>query len=170
MTSHREGPETERLSMRALTESDAETFYRLNSNPEVMRYTSEPPVSSIAEAREAIATYPDWDTVGYGRWACVRKGDAEICGFCGLKYLEEIDEVDLGFRFFPDYWGKGLATEAGFACLQFGFEVIGLEYVIALVLPENRASIRVLEKVGMTCEGEFSCFGLTPLRFGIRRP
>ena len=170
MKSLRVGPETDRLKLRALSGDDAEAFYRLNSDPEVMRFTGEAPMRSIEEAREAIASYPDFDKIGYGRWGCVMKGEETIFGFCGLKYLEELDAVDVGFRFLPQYWGKGFATEACHASVQFGFEVLGLEDIIALVLPENLASIRVLEKVGMKPEGDVLYEGLNPLRYGIHNP
>jgi ribosomal-protein-alanine N-acetyltransferase len=167
MKSHRVGPETDRLKLRALSDDDAEAFYQLNSDPEVMRFTGEPPLRSIREAREAIASYPDFDSIGYGRWGCVMKGEESIFGFCGLKYLEELHAVDVGFRFLPQYWGKGFATEACHASVQFGFEVLGLTHIIALVLPENFASVRVLEKVGMKLEGNVMYEGLNPLRYGI---
>ena len=72
-----------------------------------------------------------------------------MIGFAGLKYLRGLDEVDLGYRFLPQYWGEGLATEASVACLAYGFGELGLKCIIGLTLPENRASMRVLEKVGM---------------------
>ena len=169
MKSHRAGPETDRLKLRALSESDAEAFFQLNSDPDVMRFTGEDPFRSLGEAREAIANYPDFDTIGYGRWGCELKEEGALIGFCGLKYLESLDVVDLGYRFLPQYWGRGLATEACLASIRFGFEVIGLTSIIAMVLPENLASIRVLEKVGMMAEGRVTYEGLNPLRFGIQR-
>ena len=155
------------MKLRSLSGDDAEAFYRLNSDPEVMRFTGEPPMRSIQEAREAIANYPDFDSIGYGRWGCVMKGENSIFGFCGLKYLDELNAVDVGFRFLPQYWGRGFATEACHASIQFGFEVPGLTHIIALVLPENLASVRVLEKVGMKPDGHVMYEGLNPLRYGI---
>ncbi len=149
---HRVGPVTERLILRAMTPGDAEAFFRLNSHPEVMRYTGEPPMPSVQEAREAIANYPDWDDPGYGRWACVLKSegeDAELIGFCGLKRLRETGEVDIGYRLLPEYWGRGLATEAARATLAFGFGTLGLSEIVAMVLPGNEPSIRVLTKLGL---------------------
>lgn len=163
----REGPETERLLHRAMTVDDAEAFYALKSQPEVIRYTGEPPLQSVEEARDALAAYPDFDTHGYGRWGCVLKETGAIIGFCGMKYLDELDEVDLGYRYFPEYWGRGLATEACRACLAFGFETIGLERIIGLVLPENGASIRVLEKVGMRADGEVEYEGIIAQRYVV---
>ena len=169
MTSYTEGPETARLIHRAMVPGDAEAFYALNSHPDVMRYTGEPPIASLEDARAAIEHYPDFRTVGYGRWGCVLKGTGELIGFCGLKYLDDLDEVDVGFRLLPEYWGRGLATEACRASLAFGFETIGLASVIALVLPENGASVRVLEKCGMTCRCTVNYDGLDALKYVIER-
>ena len=170
MKSYRAGPETDRLILRAITGDDAEAFYQLNSHPEVMRYTHDTLMPSAKDAREAIESHPDFDTVGYGRWGCVLKGEETIIGFCGLKYLEDLNAVDLGYRFLPEYWGKGLATEACLASVQFGFDVLNLKQIIGLVIPENLASIRVLEKVGMTGKGPVSYDGLNPLRFEMDHP
>jgi len=152
MQKHEIGPVTERLVLRALTVEDAPDFFALNSNLDVMRYTGEPPLESLDEARDAIANYPDFETVGYGRWACVLKAEQRVIGFCGLKYLDDLKETDVGYRFLPEYWGKGLATEACQASVDFGFDVLRLNRIIGLILPDNIASQRVLEKVGMRYE------------------
>ena len=170
MQHYRTGPETERLLHRAMTVEDAEAFFAFNGNPDVMRRTGEPPLPSLEAAREAIENYPDFDEVGYGRWACVLKQTGAVIGFCGLKYLPDLDAVDVGYRFLPEYWGRGLATEACRASLDFGFRTIGLDEVIALVLPDNSASIRVLEKVGMQFDREFVDDGMLVLRYVKQRP
>jgi RimJ/RimL family protein N-acetyltransferase len=169
MASHRIGPETERLRLRAFTIDDAEAFHALNGHPEVMLHTGEPLLASVEEARAAILAYRDFEDPGFGRWACIAKETGRIVGFCGLKRLPELDEVDLGYRFLPGYWGRGLATEACRASLRFGFDVLGLDRIIALVLPENHASIRVLEKVGMRRDGELRYEGLLALRYLAER-
>lgn len=162
---HRVGPQTARLEHRAFEASDAEAFHRINSNPDVMKYTGERPSASVAQARRAIEAYPDFRAVGYGRWACVLKSTGAIIGFCGLKYLPDFDEVDIGFRFLPSTWGQGFATEASAACLTFGFRELGLKRIVAFVMPENAASIRVLQKTGMTLEGAVAYDGIIALRF-----
>jgi len=141
------------LILRAFEVGDADVFYRMNSDPRVTRYTGEPACVSVQTARAAIAAYPDFERHGFGRWATVLRATGEVVGMTGLKVLEDWQgEVDLGYRFLPEVWGQGLATEASRAALQYGFEVIGLKRVIGLVMPENVASIRVLEKVGMQHE------------------
>jgi len=135
-----------------------------------MRFTGEPPLNSLEDARQAIANYPDFDTVGYGRWACVLKDTGAVIGFCGLKYLPELDEVDVGFRFLPEYWGQGIATETSSACIAFGFDVLKLNRILGLVLAENEASIRVLEKCGLTRNGTVTYEGDCALKYEILRP
>lgn len=147
---HRRGPDTARLVMRAFEVGDAEAFFRLNSHPDVIRYTGEAPCGSVEVARAQIGAYADWDRYGIGRWATVHKGTGEVMGFAGLKYLPEFDQVDLGYRFLPQYWGKGLATEASLACLAYGFDTLGLQQIVAFALADNGASLRVLDKVGFS--------------------
>lgn len=170
MEQYRTGPETARLQHRAFTVDDAEAFFVLNSNHDVMRFTGEPLLTSLAAAKEAIANYPDFDTVGYGRWACVLNKTQAIIGFCGLKYLPDLDAIDVGFRFLPQYWGQGLATEACTASLNFGFTTLHLDEIVGFVLPENIASIRVLEKAGMQSAGTFPYGGMQVLRYVKRSP
>lgn len=162
---YRIGPETRRLTLRAFTVDDAEAFFAINSNAEVMRYTHEPLLESVEQARAAIESYPDFETVGYGRWACVLKETQSIIGFCGLKYLSDLDAVDVGYRLLPEYWGQGLATEACKASLEFGFQTLELSEIIGLVLEQNVASARVLEKSGMTLQAKISYDDLPVLRY-----
>ena len=169
MKSYRQGPETKRLLLRAMTVDDADVFLALRSHAQVIRYTGDEPFHSIEEARTAIEQYPDFETVGFGRWGCVLKESRAVIGFCGLKYLPELDAVDLGYRLLPEYWGQGLATEASQACIAFGFDVLGLDRIIGLVIPQNAASIRVLEKVGMKLDGEIEYEGQAALQYSVRR-
>ena len=168
-TQYRDGPETARLLHRAMEPRDAPEFFRLNSHPEVMRLTGDIPLGSVADARQAILNYADFDEVGYGRWACILKSSQAMIGFCGLKYLPEFDEVDVGYRLFPEFWGRGLATEACVASLKFGFETLQLDRIIGLAMPENRASIRVLQKSGMVIDGEVETEGVLAVRYSITR-
>lgn len=168
MRRYRTGPETKRLRHRAFVAGDAEAFYALNGDPEVMRLTGEALVPSLQAAAEAIANYPDFDEIGYGRWACVLKDTGRVIGFCGLKYLQDLGAVDVGYRFLPQYWGRGLATEACKASLEFGFHQLRLDQIIGLVIPQNFASIRVLEKAGMKSTGEFLYDGILARRYAKR--
>jgi RimJ/RimL family protein N-acetyltransferase len=97
--------ETERCRLREMREEDGPILYRLNSDPEVIRYTGDPPFESEAAAIEFIRNYEAYKKYGMGRWLAERKEDGEILGWCGLKYLPGENQVDLGYRFFRKYWG-----------------------------------------------------------------
>ncbi|MBN4049462.1 GNAT family N-acetyltransferase [bacterium AH-315-N03] len=148
--------ESERLVMRPFTPADAEEFFVLNSNPEVVRYTGQAAFASVDEAREALRAAPlhDYETHGFGRHACILKTTGQLVGFTGFKCLPERDgDVDLGYRFLPECWGKGVATESCLAVLPWAFESLGLDRVIGMVEMGNPASSRVLEKCGFASAG-----------------
>lgn len=163
--------ETERLLLREFDEDDAEAFYPLVSNPDVLRFTLDPGggVSSVEQALEMLRSrsMADYRKHGFGRLAVVEKASRQLIGFAGLKHLEERGEVDLGYRLLPSHWGRGFATESGRAILQDGFTRLGLSRIIATVFPENVASVRVLEKLGLTFETPFECEGHTLAQYVI---
>lgn len=146
--------ETEHLWLREYVPEDAEAVFELGSNPVVQRYTGDPCLTSIEEAQAVLLQHPieDYRQHGFGRWAVVLKTNGKVIGFAGLKYLPELDELDLGYRLLPEFWGKGLATEASLACVRYGFETLQRTRIIGLVDPANVASIRVLEKCGLAFE------------------
>ena len=117
-----------------------------------------------------LAEYPDYDKHGSGRWSCIHKESGRFIGFSGLKYLEDFDgEVDLGYRFFPEFWGRGLATESGLASISYGFDVLGLDRIIGLAVPENIGSIRVLQKCGMSFERRTTYDGQNVVLYAIEK-
>lgn len=142
--------ETDRLLLREIRLEDSTDMYGLHADPEVQRYTGESPIGSMEEMEAAIRTrIHNYAKYGYGRWATFLKADMQFVGWAGLAYLPEFDEIDLGYRLLTRYWGMGLATEASRAILRYGFEQLGIERIIAIAMQENKASIRVMEKVGM---------------------
>jgi RimJ/RimL family protein N-acetyltransferase len=143
--------ETDRLLLREFVEADAEAFFDLNSHPEVVRFVPDKPLLNVEQARQLLLDHPiaDYRKYGFGRGACILKSTGEQIGFAGLKYLEELGEVDVAYRLLPTHWGQGFATEAALASVRFGFAHLGLERIIGLVMPENIASARVLEKTGL---------------------
>ena len=90
-----------------------------------------------------------------------------VIGFAGLKFLDDLQDVDIGYRFFPAYWGKGLATEACRPIVGYGFEVLQLRRIIGLVDPANVASVRVLKKLGMIHLETFEYRGLTTAMYFV---
>ena len=116
--------ETERLILRPFELSDIEAAYELNLDREVSKYTGDGGVVSKQEIERRIVEHVlgDYKKYGYGRLAVEFKGESSFIGFAGLKYLDDLNEVDLGYRFAQKYWGKGIATEAGKACIKYGFK------------------------------------------------
>ena len=145
--------ETERLILREMQPSDAEDMLCLHSNPHVQQYTGETTIVTIQRIQEKIEEKTkEYRDYGYGRWVTILKEGMQFVGWAGLSYLPEFDEVDLGYRFLPEFWGKGLATEVSRAILKYGFDALQLKRIIAMAMEENRASIRVMQKVGMQFE------------------
>ncbi|MEM9548389.1 MAG: GNAT family N-acetyltransferase [Bacteroidota bacterium] len=142
--------ETERLVLREITLDDKKQMFRLHSDPSVQKYTGESVIESIEEMEKAIKSrVHNYKKYGYGRWATFLKNEMQYVGWAGLAYLPEFDEIDLGYRFLPEYWGMGIGTEASRAILDYGFDHLHLERIIAIAMKENKASIRIMEKVGM---------------------
>lgn len=139
--------ETERFYLRELNTNDAQMFYALNLDPEVTRYTGDTAFHSISEAWDFLDNYNDYKLHGFGRWAIIHKETHEKWGWCGLKRRES-GFVDMGYRIFQDYWGKGCATEVGKACVNHAFEKLNLDEIIAEAVVENSASFRVMERLG----------------------
>lgn len=143
--------ETKRLILRQFEIEDAEAVLRFGSHPEVTLYTGDAgEMQTIDDALDVIRNtwHADYQTHGYGRLAIELKESSEVIGFCGLKFLPEYGQPDLGYRMLPEYWGQGIATEASLAVLQHGREELGLKDIIGMVMISNIASQRVLEKLG----------------------
>jgi RimJ/RimL family protein N-acetyltransferase len=151
--------ETPRLVLREFTIDDAYKIWELNSDPEVIKYTGDPPFETIEKAREFLLNYKDYEKNGIGRWAVITKASNSFIGWCGLKFNEQ-NLVDLGFRFFRKEWNKGYATEAAHACLEYGFVQLDLKEIIGRVARQNKASIKVLEKLSMDYWKNDSCKGI----------
>ena len=162
---------TERLLLRPIVLEDAPAFYSLDIDPEVNRYTGEPPPKSLEEVEQRIANYPDYRDYGYGRLACVHRATGDVIGFCGLKKLPELSgEVDIGYRLARAYWGRGLATEAATTAMAFGFEELKLPRIIALVDRANQRSVRVVSKLEMAYERDVVYFGEPAQLYARQRP
>lgn len=149
--------ETDRLLLRTFTIEDAAMIYQLNLDP----------VKDVNHAKEILekTILPQYALYNHGRWAVHVKSGLDpvatgFIGWCGLKTRPEMNEVDLGYRFMKNTWGKGYATEAANASLRHGFERLGLKRIVGRALPGNLASIRVLEKCGMIYIGEQVVEGL----------
>ena len=156
--------ETERLELRHLTADDAGALAAVFCDPEVMHYSDgvQTPAWVPSWAAEMIdACYPAW---GFGIWAALERATGVLVGYCGLSRFPgrcEADEAELGFRLARAYWGRGYATEAAAAALDHGVNALRPRRVIAIVDPENLASLQLVQKIGMTFEGEITFAGYT---------
>jgi [ribosomal protein S5]-alanine N-acetyltransferase len=144
--------ETERLVLRWFTLDDIDAYNELGTNPEVIRYVGNEPFASLEVARQTMLAAPlkDYATYGYGRFACVWRQTGQVIGFCGPKFLADTGDVDLGYRFLPNFWGKGLATESSLAVIDYARHELGLQRLVGWVHPDNVASARVLTKLGFS--------------------
>ncbi|MBT5855153.1 GNAT family N-acetyltransferase [bacterium] len=145
--------ETQRLMLRCLTDDDLPAFALMNSDPEVMTYFP----STVDEQTTMSMIRSEQDNYrqeGYCLFACVLKETAEFIGFVGLhKVGFEIHfapAVEVGWRLVKAHWNQGYATEAALVVIDFGFSEIGLQEIVSFTARQNKASIRVMEKCGLT--------------------
>lgn len=144
--------QTERLRLRLFTLADVPIMFELNSDPEIIKYAEATPTRDLQEARQRLEQGPlaDYEKYGYGRFAVELKETGKVIGFCGIKYLPEIDLPEVGYRYLKEYWGRGIGTEAAMACVDFARDDLKIKKLIALIMPENTGSIKVAEKLGMS--------------------
>ena len=163
--------ETPRLLLRTFNVEDAPLIYALNFDPEVIRYTLDP-IKDIYHARQVLeqVILPQYALYNHGRWAVHTKPALEFIGWSGLKARPERNEIDLGYRFMKDSWGKGYATEAAWASIQYGFEKLHLKRIVGRAMPENKGSLRVLEKCGMILVGEELVDGHPAITYELFNP
>ena len=161
--------ETPRLILRQFTEDDVDNLLALDSDADVMRFIS----GGVASSREAITTkflpdvlsyYCEYDNLGF--WAIAKKSSREFIGWVVLRpesrfkiakllNVAEPDAMELGYRLRQISWGKGYATEASQALINKVLTSWDAKQIVAWALPENKASIRVMEKLGMELQQEY---------------
>jgi [ribosomal protein S5]-alanine N-acetyltransferase len=162
---------TARLTLRRLRPEDANTLHLINQSEGVLQYFPNPVSPALEKVQGFIVGQEThWQEFGYGNWGVELKDEHELIGWAGLQYLPELDETEVGFLLDRPYWGKGYATEAARACLQFGFNQLGLEHIIALVHPGNMASRRVIEKCEMKYQDTIHLWGIKLMRFRMDHP
>ncbi|EDP96102.1 GNAT family N-acetyltransferase [Kordia algicida OT-1] len=151
--------ETKRTYLRELTVADAKSFYDLNLDEEVIKFTGDVAFASINHAKEFLENYDHYQKYGIGRWAVIHKESQEFLGWCGIKFTPKNNEYDIGFRFFKKYWNKGFATETAKACVDYGLKTLELPKIVGRAMKANKASIKVLEKIGLQYEHDFDFDG-----------
>ena len=147
--------ETERLILRTWALDDAPKLFEICGDAEVMKYLGTgKPYETIEQANEFLRWATDYQKENnFCRWAVVLKQSRKIVGSCGFARPHATTEIELGYLLARNFWGKGLATEAAAASLQYGFENLDFREIIAMTDLENVASQKVLEKIGFAQRG-----------------
>lgn len=146
--------ETERLFLRHLSADDAEFILELVNEPAWIRNIGDKGVRTKADARQYILDriVASYEKFGFGLWLVGLKESDVSIGICGLIKRDSLEDVDIGFAFLERFWSKGYAVESASAVIDYGRNTLGLKRVVAITVPDNQGSIRVLEKIGMQFE------------------
>ena len=153
--------ETERLVLRAWRPEDAAEAFRIYGDPAVMRFIGTGATTgSVEETATRLQRYiGHHEKFGFGLWATIEKSTGRLIGNTGLTSLDGGPEIEVGYHLSQEAWGKGYATEVAGALLDYGFQTLGLQTILAVTHPDNVASQRVLEKVGMIRQGMGHYYG-----------
>jgi ribosomal-protein-alanine N-acetyltransferase len=162
--------ETARLSLRPFTSGDIDALHALWMDPNVRRYLWDDTVVPRALAAEVVErAVASAAASGPGMWSVMLRGLPLLIGFCGFRHIEQTPDIELLYGFYSEFWGQGFATEASFAALEYGFDTRLFERVHARTDTPNGASIRVLERLGMTLERETKIGELPTLCYSLDR-
>ena len=164
--------ETARLRLRPLTLDDVDAYYAgISSDPDVMRYLPGGDKARQRSDSEWVITYfmQHAKLHGFGIWGVEEKSSGRLLGHAGLEYIPNAQEVEIAYTLAKAAWGRGYATEAARASLQYGFEALNLDAIYGLSFPANVASQHVMQKLGMKYEGitdryyhaELTCYKLS---------
>jgi ribosomal-protein-alanine N-acetyltransferase len=162
--------QTARLHLRPFSEDDLDDLAALMANPDFMRFSSG--VYSREQTAGFLERVRKRDREGLpSQFAVILLSETRLIGYCGffLQTVDGLEELEIGYRLDPQYWGRGLATEAARAVRDHAFDDLGLPHVISLIRPDNKPSIRVAEKNGMTPQRETTFCGFPTIVFGINR-
>ncbi|MBG6236057.1 RimJ/RimL family protein N-acetyltransferase [Pedobacter sp. CAN_A7] len=168
--------ESNRLYFREILPDDADAMFEMDADPDVHRFLGQHPIDTIDQAKADISfirqQYVDY---GVGRLAIIEKESDQFVGWGAFKMITENiyghqNFHDLGYRFIKRYWGKGYATEAAKASIDYGFNVLKLPVIYAIADVEHRASRNVLEKCAFINEGTFEYDGSPHVWYTLNRP
>jgi len=155
--------ETHRLVVRHFSDNDLEYLAAILADPEVMKFSLKG-VKTKTETKELIRRIiSDYQSKGCGLYAVILRENKQLIGYCGFFFwsIAGKEEVEIGYRLDPKYWGRGLATEAAIAVRNYGFEKFNFSSLISIIEAENIASIRVAQKIGMEYEKDYIFMGMS---------
>jgi len=154
--------ETSRLILRYFTADDLDELAAILGDHQVMRYS----IGGI-KTRSQTQDFLNWilsnyEKYGFGLYAVTRRENQVLIGFCGLLvwFFEEVQEIEMGYRFAKEHWGQGLGTEAATAVRDYAWHKLNMKRLICIIQPENTRSIRVAKKLGMEHERNMFFQGL----------
>jgi len=152
---------TARLALHRQRREDIDDYVAMDMIVDVRRYLLplEPPPA--AERHQELTERFDrgWPEPGV-MWTVAERGNGQFLGWCGIFPLEQSGLMEIGYRYRPEAWGRGIATEAAAVVLDHGLNVIGIDPIVAVAHPDNIASHRVLEKIGLQRQGMRHHYGL----------
>ena len=147
---------------------DIDNTYKLFNDPEVQKYLSPKNRRNREQLEELLKNSVGyWERRGYGLWCVCEKSNDEMVGYCGFQKFDNTENVEIVFGYVKESWGKGFATEAATASFDYGFEKLLFENIFAVTDPRNIASLRVLEKSGMTFLKKESHYEMETLIYSI---
>jgi RimJ/RimL family protein N-acetyltransferase len=161
--------ETERLILRMWRNEDFEAYARICADAEVMRYLGGKTFTPLEAWRHMAFLVGHWHLLGYGHWAVEEKASGDVIGRLGFLNPEGWPGFEIGWTLAREHWGKGYAVEGARRALEYAFTELDRDHVISLIHPENRASIKVAERLGEKLEGETELLGIDVLVYGIDR-
>jgi RimJ/RimL family protein N-acetyltransferase len=159
--------ETERLILRRINENDTDSVFAMRRDADVMRFIREP---------QNLAETENWIRLVSRFCGVFEKATGKFLGWCGVWRLAETNELEIGYAIAKHFWNRGYATEAAEIFLQYAFENIKPDKITAVAEPENTASLRVMEKLGMKFikigefyDRELAQYALTEEEFSAQR-
>ena len=160
--------ETDRLTLRPFASADVNALHEIFSKPTVLRYFPNQTPPNRAQVERIINfQLSHWEKHGYGWWAVELTELKKMIGWCGLQFLPETGETEVAYLLEPEHWGHGFGTEAARYSLHYGFIDLGIKKIVAIVHPDNLASRRVIEKLGMHFVDRASYFGMDCFRYDL---
>jgi len=159
---------TSRLILRPFKKEDVDPLHQILQEEDILRYFPNPSPPSRERVERLISNQlRHWEEHHLGWWALEPRFKKQLIGWCGLQFLPDTEETEVGFLLSKAFWRQGLTTEAAKASLAYGFENLGLKCIVGIAHPENIGSQRVLEKLGMSLTVKTRYFGMDCYRYSI---
>ncbi|MFN8465160.1 MAG: GNAT family N-acetyltransferase [Caldilineaceae bacterium] len=161
---------TPRLTLRPFRADDTPALFGILQEPDIMQYFPTPGTPDMARVERIVAgQIGAWETYGRTFWAMEWRETGDLIGWCGLQFLPQTQETEVGYLLARPYWGQGIATEAARRSVSYGFDDLALDAIIGITHPANTASQNVLRKAGLTFTGPAHYFGMDCYRFEKRQ-